>query len=77
MRREGAHTAIVGGGVAANQRLRERLNQLREKENYRILYPPPPLCTDNGAMIAGLGYWLLKAGRQDDLSLDADPVVAT
>jgi tRNA A37 threonylcarbamoyltransferase TsaD len=34
------------------------------------------LCTDNGAMIAGLGYHLLREGRLDGLDLDADAVVA-
>ncbi len=76
MRRENTGTAIVGGGVAANRRLRQHLDRLAKKEDYRIFYPPPPLCTDNGAMIAGLGYWLLQRGRRDSLALDADPVAA-
>lgn len=76
MRREGARVAIVGGGVSANRRLREDLDELARKEEYRILYPPLALCTDNAAMIAGLGYWLLRDGKRDDLTLDADPVVA-
>jgi N6-L-threonylcarbamoyladenine synthase len=71
---EQVHAAIVGGGVAANSRLRLGLDRLARKEGYRIFYPPPPLCTDNGAMIAGLGYRLLRQGRRDSLSLDADPV---
>ena len=76
LRREGGSTAIVGGGVAANRRLRTLLDRLAEKQGYRILYPPPALCTDNAAMIAGLGYWLLEEGEVADLTLDADPVVA-
>jgi N6-L-threonylcarbamoyladenine synthase len=76
MKRENVFRAIVGGGVAANNRLRERLDQLADKHDYEIFYPPRELCTDNGAMIAGLGYWLLQSGQSHDLSLDADPVTA-
>ena len=76
MRSEHVYRALVGGGVAANQRLRMRLDRLGQQEGYDIRYPPRELCTDNGAMIAGLGYWLLKSGRRDDLTLDADPVTA-
>jgi N6-L-threonylcarbamoyladenine synthase len=40
----------------------------------RLWVPPPSLCTDNAAMIAGLGYHLARAGRRDnDLALNADP----
>jgi len=40
----------------------------------RLWIPPPSLCTDNAAMIAGLGYHLFRAGRRDnDLALNADP----
>jgi N6-L-threonylcarbamoyladenine synthase len=76
LRREGLHTAIIGGGVAANHRLRERLDQLAAREEYRVHYPDLRLCTDNGAMIAGLGFRLLEEGLRSDLSLDADPVAA-
>lgn len=76
MRRENVFRAVIGGGVAANGRLRTRLDTLAQKNDYDIYYPPRELCTDNGAMIAGLGYWLLEDGRRDDLSLDADPVTA-
>ncbi len=76
MSREGIRRAIVGGGVAANKSLRRRLRELADEKGYEILYPPPELCTDNGAMIAGLGYWLLRSGNRDDLALDVDPVSA-
>lgn len=45
---------IVAGGVAANQRLREKL-QAALPRGVRLHIPPPALCTDNGAMIAALG----------------------
>ena len=76
MKREHVFRAIVGGGVAANGRLRDRLDAMADSNAYEIFYPPRELCTDNGAMIAGLGYWLMQSGHSHDLSLDADPVTA-
>ena len=76
LKREGLARAIIGGGVAANARLRERLDVLAADEGYRVDYPALALCTDNGAMIAGLGCRLLGEGVRSDLSLDADPVAA-
>ena len=61
----------VGGGVACNSRLREKLGKAAEREGIQVYVPPPAFCTDNAAMIAGLGWHLLKAGRQSDLWLDA------
>jgi N6-L-threonylcarbamoyladenine synthase len=63
----------VGGGVACNSRLREKLTERAAKEGARIYFPPPRYCTDNAAMVAGLGYHLYKAGRVADLYLDAVP----
>ncbi len=64
----------VGGGVACNTRLREKLTARAAKEGIPCYFPPPRFCTDNAAMVAGLGYHLFQAGRIGDLSLD---VVAT
>ena len=74
LRREGLSRAVIGGGVAANWRLRERLDGLATREGFRVYCPALELCTDNGAMIAGLGARLLERGIRSDLSLDADPV---
>jgi N6-L-threonylcarbamoyladenine synthase len=76
LRREGLRRAIIGGGVAANRRLRERLDALAAREGYQVYYPDLRLCTDNGAMIAGLGSRLLGEGLRSDHTLDADPVAA-
>jgi N6-L-threonylcarbamoyladenine synthase len=57
----GIETLIVGGGVAANSRLRSMLEQRAEHLDVRI--PPPRLCTDNGAMVAALGAALVERGR--------------
>jgi N6-L-threonylcarbamoyladenine synthase len=58
---------VAGGGVAANSRLRRIL---AEHEELEVHFPPLELCTDNGAMIAGLGYHLLQRGDRDGLELD-------
>ncbi len=69
----GCTQVAVGGGVAANGHLRARLGALREELGITLVFPPLRLCTDNAAMIAGLGYHQLVAGELADLSLDAAP----
>ncbi len=71
--RTGARAIAVGGGVACNGRLRERLAAEGAARKKRVFFPPPHLCTDNAAMIAGLGHELLRAGRVSDLELEAVP----
>jgi N6-L-threonylcarbamoyladenine synthase len=51
-------SVVIAGGVAANQELRR---QLAEKLSLPIEYAPIQLCTDNGAMIAALGYYRAQA----------------
>ena len=62
----GIDTLIVGGGVAANSRLRALLEQRAAHLDVRI--PPAHLCTDNGAMVAALGAALVERGRPPSLS---------
>ncbi|HOK01843.1 MAG TPA: tRNA (adenosine(37)-N6)-threonylcarbamoyltransferase complex transferase subunit TsaD [Spirochaetota bacterium] len=65
----GIKTLVVAGGVAANGRLREMiLSELRPDE--RVMFPSPKLCTDNGAMIAGLAYHYFMSGKFDSLNCD-------
>jgi N6-L-threonylcarbamoyladenine synthase len=52
LRATGLRTLVVAGGVGANRRLRERLDAQCERLGAAVHYPPPSLCTDNGAMIA-------------------------
>lgn len=67
-------TLVVAGGVAANLHLRERLGQLCEKQQTRLLAPPPALCTDNAAMIAWAGVeQLRKGGSNGGNGLDFAP----
>jgi N6-L-threonylcarbamoyladenine synthase len=63
-------TITLSGGVAANSGLRETLIQQGETNGYRICYPRPVMCTDNGAMIAGVGYHLYQKGVRDGLDLN-------
>jgi N6-L-threonylcarbamoyladenine synthase len=72
-RREGLATVLVAGGVACNRRLREEMQARAQAAGVRALFPSAPYCTDNAAMIAGLGWELLRAGRAATLALDASP----
>lgn len=54
--KKGAQTLLMGGGVAANSYLRERLIQEAKSAKINAFFPPLILCLDNAAMIAGLGY---------------------
>lgn len=64
---------VVGGGVSANSRLREKIKDL-EKEYPNITFTVPPMycCTDNAAMIAVAGTIAYQEGRRGDASLTAD-----
>jgi N6-L-threonylcarbamoyladenine synthase len=61
---------IVGGGVAANNRLRDKFFQETQKNNIACFFPAKKLCMDNAAMVAGLGYQLFKKGIRSDLRLN-------
>lgn len=52
---------VVSGGVGANRRLRERLNEATAKRGVSVNYPRLEFCTDNGAMIAFAGAMRLHA----------------
>ena len=62
---------ILAGGVAANRGLRREAARAADRVGVELVLPPPELCTDNGAMIAGLGRSYLEAGRVIDLTADA------
>ncbi|XKH59602.1 tRNA (adenosine(37)-N6)-threonylcarbamoyltransferase complex transferase subunit TsaD [Halomonas sediminis] len=69
----GLKRLVVAGGVSANQRLRERLEQETVKRNARAFYPRGRFCTDNGAMIAYVGAQRLLAGERDADTMLAIP----
>lgn len=59
----GADTLILGGGVAANSRLRVLTEQRCAAAGVLLRVPSPALCTDNGAMVAALGAEMVARGR--------------
>jgi len=71
--RTGLDRIVVGGGVASNRRLRARFAEEGASKKLQVVFPPPKLCVDNGAMVAGIGFPLLQAGRVAALSLNVDP----
>ncbi len=66
-----ANAIFVGGGVSANQAVRSALQRLSQEAGIPLFLPPMEYCTDNAAMIAGLGAELLAHGQVDDLDLSA------
>jgi N6-L-threonylcarbamoyladenine synthase len=72
-RAEGVKTLIIGGGVAANSRLRALAEERCAGAGITLRVPRPTLCTDNGAMVAALGSHLVAAGvAPGALDLPAD-----
>jgi N6-L-threonylcarbamoyladenine synthase len=69
----GVDTLLIGGGVAANSRLRALAEERCSSTGLRLRVPRPGLCTDNGAMIAALGAELVARNRKPStLDLPAD-----
>jgi len=72
-RERGMDTLLLGGGVAANSRLRALAQQRCATAGITMRVPRPGLCTDNGAMVAALGAHLLAGNAQPSpLDLPAD-----
>jgi N6-L-threonylcarbamoyladenine synthase len=69
----GARSIVLGGGVAANRVLRDRLAGEAEALGLPLIVPPPALCTDNGAMIGAAAARRLAIGERAALDLDARP----
>jgi len=61
----GYKTIVAGGGVVANSELRRQLSALTDM-GYRVFFPSMKLCTDNGAMVAGIGYQYLVRGMNSE-----------
>jgi len=74
---QGVGHLIIGGGVAANSRLRAVAQERCDKAGIRLRVPRPGLCTDNGAMVAALGAQLVAHGAiPSRLDLPADSALA-
>jgi len=71
----GCPRVLLGGGVARNGPLRERLAAALEPTG-SMFAPSPRLSTDNAAMVARLGEYRLLAGQVDGLDLNADPALS-
>jgi N6-L-threonylcarbamoyladenine synthase len=72
LRQTGLPALCVGGGVAANRRLRERLSASAADQQVRLYLAPPHLCTDN-AVMGAIAVERLRAGRFEPLDLDIAP----
>ncbi len=66
-----AKAITLTGGVAANRQLRESMRRAGEEFGAEVYYPRIQLCTDNGAMIAGVAYQKYQEGLRDTLDLNA------
>jgi N6-L-threonylcarbamoyladenine synthase len=69
----GASTLVLGGGVAANSRLRARVAEVAEATGRRAFLPPAELCTDNAAMIAATAWWRLQSDGPTPLDAGVNP----
>ncbi|MFM2322675.1 MAG: tRNA N6-adenosine threonylcarbamoyltransferase [Pseudomonadota bacterium] len=69
LQQTGLKRLVIAGGVAANTWLRKELAIMALKQDIRLYYPRPSFCTDNGAMIAYLGYRRLNLGQSDTLGI--------
>jgi len=70
--RTGFKVLCIGGGVAANARLRERMGQEAARHGIELFIPPMKLCTDN-AVMGAIAVERLKAGLTESLELDVYP----
>ena len=68
----GIDRVVIGGGVAANSRLRARLAEETTAAGLALCVPDPALCVDNGAMIAAAGFFRLRRAGATPLSTSAD-----
>jgi len=68
----GAIGIVLGGGVAANSRLRQRVHEVCTEDGLRAFLPSRSMCTDNAAMVAAAGWWHLKADGPTPLDAAAD-----
>ena len=69
----GIKTLAITGGVAANISLKEELKKFAMERKIGFYAPSNLLCTDNGAMIAYVGYERIKRGLLSGMNLEAQP----
>lgn len=78
LRQRGVHpkSLLTGGGVTANSRLRTELAVFASAQQLTLALPHMAYCVDNAAMLAGLAFHHLQAGRTSDLTLEPVPTTA-
>lgn len=69
----GAKGISIGGGVAANSRLREQILTVCAEDGLAAYLPDRANCTDNAAMVAAAGWWQLQRAGESPLDTGADP----
>jgi N6-L-threonylcarbamoyladenine synthase len=72
IKKTGLSRLCVGGGVAANRLLRERLSAAARQESFELHIAPPELCTDN-AVMGAIAFERLRSGKTENLDLDIVP----
>ncbi len=72
----GAVGVVLGGGVAANSRLRAQLQSEGQLNGFRVAVPSRAMCTDNAAMIAAAAWHRLGSDGPTDMSVGANPNLA-
>jgi len=68
---QGLKRIVLSGGVAANQRLRQKIREESFEQKLKVYLPSPSFCTDNAAMVGVVGYEYLKRGIRSPYSLNA------
>jgi N6-L-threonylcarbamoyladenine synthase len=69
----GATGLVIGGGVAANSRLREAILDASLEDGIQAFLPSRSYCTDNAAMVAAVGWWRWRSDGPSPLDTGADP----
>ena len=72
----GASAICLGGGVAANSALREKLCDAATEDGIQALLPSRDMCTDNAAMVAATAWWRLRADGPTGLGAGVDPALS-
>lgn len=70
----GRQSLVVAGGVSANTRLRETMDDMAQGLGVRLTIPQLSFCTDNAAMVASAGFYAWRSGRRAQASFNADPM---